>query len=123
MLHLLIFVKLQVHTQHYKYKATKNRDEELKAMMEAAASVAADQITATTGTAPASTTATSTSTVVATSTDSMDEEAEKLSDEATEYRNWCKLMELNAMKNISANSTSTSPTEERKKSSGGASSS
>ena len=29
--------------------------------------------------------------------------SEQLSHEANEYRNWCKLMELNAMKNIATN--------------------
>lgn len=91
MLRLLIFVKLQVHTQHYKYKATKNRDEELKAAMEATAGA------------------------LEASAEVVEEEAEKLSDEANEYRSWCKLMELNAMKNIGANSN-TPPSEEKKKS-------
>lgn len=81
-----------MHTQHYKYKATKNRDDELKAAMEATA-----------GALEASASA-----------EAVEEEAEKLSDEANEYRNWCKLMELNAMKNIGANSN-TPPTEEKKK--------
>lgn len=79
-----------MHTQHYKYKSTKNRDEDLKAAMEATAG--ALDVTA----------------------EVVEEEAEKLSDEANEYRNWCKLMELNAMKNISAN-TNTPPSEEKKK--------
>lgn len=82
---------VKVHTQHYKYKATKNRDEELKAAMEATAGA------------------------LEASAEAVEEEAEKLSDEANEYRSWCKLMELNAMKNIGANSN-TPPSEEKKKS-------
>lgn len=77
-----------MHTQHYKYKATKNRDEDLKAAMEATAGA------------------------LDVSAEAVEEEAEKLSDEANEYRSWCKLMELNAMKNISAN---TPPSEEQAK--------
>lgn len=80
----------QVHTQHYKYKTTKNRDEELKAAMEATAGA------------------------IDTSAEVVEDEAEKLSDEANEYRNWCKLMEINAMKNIGA-STTNAPPEEKKK--------
>ena len=80
---------MQVHTQHYKYKTTKNRDEELKTAMEATAGALEPP------------------------PELPEEEAEKLSDEANEYRNWCKLMELNAMKNIGANSNT--PPEEKKK--------
>ena len=36
---------------------------------------------------------------------SAQEEIEKLSNEASEYRSWCKLMELNALKNITSTSS------------------
>lgn len=63
---------LQVHTQHYKYNRTgKHRQEDLRVARE--------------------------------TEEDLDENgtpSDQLSHEANEYRNWCKLMELNAMKNI-----------------------
>uniref|UniRef100_A0A6A7FUW5 Serine/arginine repetitive matrix protein 2-like n=2 Tax=Hirondellea gigas TaxID=1518452 RepID=A0A6A7FUW5_9CRUS len=62
---------VKVHTQHYKYNRTgKHREQDLR---------------------------------VARETEDVDDDntpSEHLSHEANEYRNWCKLMELNAMKNI-----------------------
>ncbi|KAF2357149.1 Zinc finger C2H2-type [Trinorchestia longiramus] len=63
---------VKVHTQHYKYSRTgKHREEDLRMAREAI--------------------------------DDPDDSSipsDQLSHEANEYRNWCKLMELNAMKNI-----------------------
>ena len=66
---------LQVHTQHYKYNRTgKHREEDLRVAREADDGVVSGDID--------------------------DTPRDQLSHEANEYRNWCKLMELNAMKNI-----------------------
>ncbi|KAB7494558.1 hypothetical protein Anas_10944 [Armadillidium nasatum] len=73
---------VKVHTQHYKYKSAKNREEELRAAMEATAGALEGPVGTTSP-----------------------EENEKLSHEANEYRNWCKLMEMNALKNLSTTGT------------------
>ncbi|XP_018012108.1 serine/arginine repetitive matrix protein 2 [Hyalella azteca] len=63
---------VKVHTQHYKYSRTgKHREEDLRMAREAIDDA-----------------------------DDASIPSEQLSHEANEYRNWCKLMELNAMKNI-----------------------
>lgn len=62
---------IQVHTQHYKYSRTgKHREEDLRMAREAL------------------------------DDDDTSTPSDQLSEEANEYRNWCKLMEINAMKNI-----------------------
>ena len=82
-----IYWYFQVHTQHYKYKSAKNREGEIQAAMEATAGAIEDDLELPEGISSAQ------------------EEIEKLSNEASEYRSWCKLMELNALKNITSTSS------------------
>lgn len=83
---------MQVHTQHYKYNRTgKHREEDLRAAREAEDCTMGSIADLSTGA-----TMSSSSSIP----DLDDTSREQLSHEANEYRNWCKLMELNAMKNI-----------------------